>query len=249
MSKLLQLNIDSKNLYIVASDSTNFIPWAMLDIDFIPNILPTASWLNLKSVNFDSKKIVIVGNPNFGGKAPQLDGAKNEAKEIAHLYNTKALLFDKATVKNLYENVGLGVDIIHFATHGIFYKNQPLKSALLLSDGKEVVFLNVEDIFNNPLKANLVVLSACESGLGKSASADDYLGLSRSLFLGGTKSILSSLWTIDDAGTKTFMKLFYNALKNKNYADSYKEAILGLKKKGYSKAIYGAFILQGLKGK
>ncbi|WP_321777212.1 CHAT domain-containing protein [Sulfurimonas sp.] len=236
----------SKNIFIVANKDTNFIPWGMLDIEFTPLLLPTASWINLKDVKINSNKAVIIGNPNFGGDAVQLQGAQNEAIALAKVYNQKALLNADATKANMREAIGKGVNVLHFATHGLFVKNEPLKSVLLLSDGKKADALSADEIFSKPLKANLVVLSACESGLGSSASANDYLGLSRSFFLGGSKAVLSSLWAIDDEGTKEFMITFHSYAKDGNYAKGYKMARDSLKDKGYSPSIYGAFILQGM---
>jgi len=247
LTKIFTMNIKHKNAFIVASDDTNFIPWGMLDINFTPLLIPTASWINLKNITINSKKAVIIGNPNFGGDAVQLQGAENEAKLLGKLYNQKALLNSNATKTNIRKAIGEGSNILHFATHGIFYKNHPLKSFILLTDGKKSVKLTADEIFQQPLKANLVVLSACESGLGSSASANDYLGLSRSFFLGGTKAILSSLWAIEDEGTKEFMKVFHHYAKEGKYALGYKMAINNLKSKGYSPTVYGAFILQGLR--
>jgi len=246
LSEIFALDVKSENVYVVASSETNFIPWGMLDINFTPMVLPTASWINLKNIAINSKKAVIIGNPNFGGEAAQLKGAENEAELLAKLYNQKALLNADATKKNVRDSLGYGANVLHFATHGVFYKDYPLKSALLLSDGTKVDALSADEIFLKPLSANLVVLSACESGLGSSASAEDYLGLSRSFFLSGSKAVLSSLWAIDDDGTKEFMKVFHSYAKDGNYAKGYKEARSSLKERGYSPAIYGAFILQGM---
>ena len=246
LTKIFTIDTKGKNSFIVASADTNFIPWGMLDINFTPLLMPTASWINLKNIEIDSQKAVIIGNPNFGGEALQLQGAQNEAKLLEKLYNQKALLNSHATKTNITDAIGDGVNVLHFATHGVFHKNEPLKSALLLSDGKKADELSAGEIFTQPLKANLVVLSACESGLGSSASANDYLGLSRSFFLGGSKAVLSSLWAIDDDGTKEFMKVFHTYAKDGKYAEGYKMARDSLKSQGYSPAIYGAFILQGV---
>ncbi|MBL0707489.1 MAG: CHAT domain-containing protein, partial [Sulfurimonas sp.] len=246
LSKVFTFDLKNKNIFIVANKDTSFIPWGMFDIKFTPLLLPTASWINLKNVNIASSKAVIIGNPNFGGDAVQLQGAQEEAILLANLYNQKALLNADATKTNVTKAVGDGVDVLHFATHGVFYKDHPLKSALLLSDGKKADALSADEIFAKPLKANLVVLSACESGLGSSASSDDYLGLSRSFFLGGTKAVLSSLWAIDDKGTKEFMKVFHSFAKNGDYAKAYKMARDSLKSDGYPPSIYGAFVLQGM---
>lgn len=238
-------NLFSKDkTFIVGSGVTNFIPWGMIQTDKEYNILPNGSWLNYKNLEHKYQdKILVMGNPNFNGKLPQLEGAQIEAKEVADSYNKKALFSFDASKYNLEAYTQNGVDILHLATHGIFYKDKPLDSAIMLSNAEP---LSAKEIYEKPIKANLVILSACETGLGKSSSGEDLLGLQRSFFLGGTKTILSSLWPVDDEGTKEFMLEFHKYAKDKMYSKGYLKARQMLKEKGYSPAIYGAFVLNGL---
>lgn len=230
--------------YIVSSGITNFIPWGMLATNKEFATLPNGSWLTYKDTKqkFEDN-IVVLGNPNFNGELPQLEGAEIEAKEVAKEYGVEPLLSFEATKENLKGYTEQGVNILHLATHGIFYKDKPLESAVILSDAEP---MSAKEIYEEPLKANLVVLSACETGLGRSSSGDDLLGLQRSFFLGGTKTILSSFWEIDDKGTKEFMTEFHKYAKRGEYSKGYLKARQSLKEKGYSPAIYGAFILNGL---
>jgi len=232
--------------YIVPSDESNFIPWGALDIGFTPLVLPTASWLNLEHLSLPSTHAVVVGDPDFGGEVMQLKGAREEAKEVAEYYHTQPLLGRDATKANVREALGKGGALLHLATHGVFEKDHPLQSAILLSRGSGVDRLTVGEIFESPLPANLVVLSACESGLGSYAGANDYVGLTRSFFLGGTKAVLASLWEIEDEGTKAFMRIFYRYAQQGDYAKGYQMATSQLKAQGYAPRVYGAFILYGL---
>lgn len=235
---------DTDKTYIVASGVTHFIPWGMLNTKKQFALLPNANWINYKDIKLNTQnKIVILANPNFKGKLPQLEGAQKEAIELEKLYDTKALLGDNASLENLRKNIGDGVESLHLATHGIFYKNNPLNSAIFLANSEA---LSAKNIFNNPIKSNLVVLSACETGLGKSSSGEDLIGLNRSFFLSGTKTIVSSLWQIDDEGTKEFMSIFHKYAKDGNYSLGFQKAREELKTKGYSPAIYGAFLLNGM---
>ena len=245
LQKKLQVQelFNTNKTYIIPSGITHFVPWGMLNTQSKFAFLPNGNWINYKDIQIDSSnKIVIVANPNFHGQLPQLNGAQKEAKELEKLYDSQALIFDDATLAKLTQNIGSGVESLHLATHGIFYKDAPLNSAIYLANNKA---LSAKELFQNPLKSNLVVLSACETGLGVSSSGEDLMGLNRSFFLGGTKTILSSLWQIDDEGTKEFMTIFHKYAKDGHYANGYQKARESLKNKGYSPAIYGAFVLNG----
>ena len=237
---------DTNKTYIVSSNNIYFVPWGMLNSKRF-SLLPNGSWLNFKDLKQKTKKdILVFANPNFGGELAQLDGANEEAIKVANIFNVKPFLGDNATKENLYNNIKEGVDILHFATHGVFYKNNPLNSSVILSKNSLPYYLSAKEIYQNPLKANLVVLSACHTGLGEVSNSNDIIGLNRSFFINGTKTILSSLWAIDDIGTKEFMSIFYKYAKNGEYSKGYIQARDYLKTKGYPSSVYGAFVLNGI---
>ena len=102
------------------------------------------------------------------------------------------------------------------------------------------------ELFENPLAARVVILSACESGVGEVATGDDFLGLQRSFYLGGASTVVSSLWTVDDRGTAEFMKYFYKALEaGQRYGEAWLTARNTLKNSGLPPWVYGAFIVGG----
>lgn len=238
-------NIKTKKLFVVGSGATTYIPWGTYSDKLEISILPNASWLLNKNKPQTNKNIVIVGNPNYGGELSQLDGTTKEAQALAKIYNTEPLLFKNATLENIYKKVGKGAKVLHLATHGVFYNDKPLESAIFLSKDSKLFTLTAKDIFESPIKADLVVLSACETGMGKNVAGDDLIGLPRSFFLGGSRAILSSLWPIDDAGTKEFMLIFHKYAKNNEYSKGLLEAKEALKDKGYPASVYGAFVLYG----
>jgi len=89
-------------------------------------------------------------------------------------------------------------DILHFATHAELKQDDPLSSAVLLAkEDKEDGRLEVRGIFGMDLKANLVVLSGCETGLGKLSTGDESVGLTRAFIYTGTPSVVASLWKVD----------------------------------------------------
>lgn len=99
-------------------------------------------------------------------------------------------------------------DILHLATHGLFRPDNPFFSALKLADG----WINVRELYRLPLRARLVVLSACESGAGVVHGGDEVVGLVRGFLGAGAREVLASLWNVHDATAVDFMRQFYLAL-------------------------------------
>jgi CHAT domain-containing protein/Tfp pilus assembly protein PilF len=107
--------------------------------------------------------------------------------------------------------------IVHFATHGLLNDNHPELSGLVLSlidhQGKEVDgFLRVNEIYNLKIPADLVVLSACQTALGKEVRGEGIVGLVRSFMYAGSKRVVASLWKVDDEATAKLMSLFYKGI-------------------------------------
>ena len=104
--------------------------------------------------------------------------------------------------------------ILHFATHGILDPKRPEKSGLLLSmvnrDGQpRNGFVGLQEIYRLHLPVDLVVLSACRTGLGKDVKGEGLIGLTRGFMYAGASSVLASLWKVDDEATSELMKRFY----------------------------------------
>jgi CHAT domain-containing protein/Tfp pilus assembly protein PilF len=109
--------------------------------------------------------------------------------------------------------------IIHFACHGFQDEKLPFRSALVLSldsDVEEDGFLQVREIYDLRLNADLVVLSACQTGRGKLENGEGILGLPRVFFYAGARSTISTLWKINDKSTSDLMRYFYRYLSEGN---------------------------------
>jgi CHAT domain-containing protein len=120
-------------------------------------------------------------------------------------------------------------DILHFATHAELNENDPLSSAVLLAkEGKEDGRLEVREIFGMELKATLVVLSGCDTGLGKLSTGDELVGLTRAFIYAGTPSVVASLWSVDDSSTAQLMASFYGNLKTMSKVEALRQAQLEL---------------------
>ena len=106
---------------------------------------------------------------------------------------------------------------VHFATHGLLNNARPEASGLVLSladregrarDG----FLSVEEILKLRWRADLVTLSGCRTGLGRSVSGEGVLGLTRAFMVAGVPRVVASLWSVDDSATAELMKRFYGEM-------------------------------------
>ncbi len=145
-------------------------------------------------------------------------------------------------------------NIVHFATHGILNSEKPELSGIVLSlfdkQGKpHNGFLRLHEIFNLNLPADLVVLSACQTGLGKEIKGEGLVGLTRGFMYAGATRVLVSLWSVDDAATAEFMSQFYNFMLQDNLSPA--SALNATQKhmQQHSKwshpYYWGAFTLQG----
>ncbi|MBL8194050.1 MAG: CHAT domain-containing protein, partial [Blastocatellia bacterium] len=110
-------------------------------------------------------------------------------------------------------------------------------------------FLQLQEIYNLKFSANLVVLSACQTALGKEVKGEGLVGLTRGFMYAGAKQIIASLWKVDDRATAELMKYFYqNLLKNnQSPSNALREAQLQMMKQPRWKSPYywAAFVLQG----
>ncbi|MDF5731639.1 MAG: CHAT domain-containing protein, partial [Rhizonema sp. PD38] len=107
--------------------------------------------------------------------------------------------------------------ILHFATHGFVNDVNPELSGIVLSlvdkQGKDIRgYLRLGDLFNLDYPADLIVLSACETGLGKEIQGEGLVGLTRGLMYAGAERLVVSLWQVDDKGTAEFMQEFYKQM-------------------------------------
>ena len=148
---------------------------------------------------------------------PRLLYTRLEAAEIVALAPAEKVMkrLDFAASRDAVLAPELGqYRVIHLATHGLLNSEHPELSGLVFSlvdeQGKpRNGFLSLEDIYNLDLSARLVVLSACETGLGKEISGEGMIGLTRGFMHAGASSVMASLWRVSDAGTARLMRDFY----------------------------------------
>jgi CHAT domain-containing protein/Tfp pilus assembly protein PilF len=203
----------------------------------------------------EGKDTLIVGNPTMPflapkiGETPQqlipLPGAEREAVAISKLLKTEPLIGKKATVATVVKRLPQA-RFVHLATHGLFDDIQGLNSGIALTpSGKEDGLLTASEILDLKLNAELVVLSACDTGRGR-LTGDGVIGLSRSLISAGVPSVLVSLWSVPDAPTALLMTEFYqNLQKGSDKAQALRQAMLTTMKTNPNPVDWAAFTLIG----
>jgi len=147
-----------------------------------------------------------------------LPSSRDEVHRIAALFAPAAVEYLGAdATEQRAKALGSGPRYIHFATHGRLDRRFPLNSALVLSQGsggRDNGLLQAWEIFESlRLDADLVTLSACESGLGREAGGEGLLSLARAFHYAGARSVLASLWSVPDRSTPELMARFYAALE------------------------------------
>jgi CHAT domain-containing protein len=144
--------------------------------------------------------------------------------------------------------------IVHFATHGVIDAEQPRLSGLVLSlvdrDGRpQTGFLSLADVYNLDLAADLVVLSGCETALGREIRGEGLVGLVRGFLYAGSHSVVASLWRVQDRATAELMARFYRALlqRGKPPAAALREAQLSILRERRWRQPYSwaGFVVQG----
>lgn len=215
--------IEGRNLLLVPHGVLHYLPFSALHDgqDYIVRrhllrYLPSASVLKfLKTANSSTApgRLLVFGNPDLDKPELDLPFAEKEAVLIGSLVpGSRVVLRKEATESRLME-LAPAYRYIHIASHGQFNAGDAMQSRLLLrADGAHDGSLTVSEIYGLRLDAELVTLSACETGLGKVLTGDDVLGLKRGFLYAGTRNILATHWEVDDEATGELMKTFYNRL-------------------------------------
>lgn len=194
----------------------------------------------------------------FGeGKIPALPASRDEAEAIMAVAPSgtgmKALGFD-ANRAAITKPELAQYRIVHFATHGFINYQHPELSGLVLSlvdqNGRpQEGFVRLHDIYNLKLSADLVVLSACNTGLGKDVKGEGLIGLTRGFMYAGAGGVAASLWKVDDDATAELMKHFYEGMFKRGLtpAAALREAQLGMwkQKRWHAPYYWAAFVIQG----
>ncbi len=219
-----------------------------------------------KSGQLFDTDLVAFGDPYYGkteeSEYPATNGltrlkySSEEVEGIVSLFpegRSKVFIRNNATEENFKnDNILSRCRYLHLATHGILNDNNPELNSIVLAQDEDPVedgLLQTSEIFNLKTNADLVVLSACQTGMGKIVRGEGVVGLTRAFMYSGAPSVIVSLWSVSDASTADLMKEYYRNMVVDDYAKSIalrKAKISLISSEQYAHPFYWApFILVG----
>ncbi len=242
----LEKLIGERDLVVVPVGALHYVPFhalhtgekyiiEMREIVYSPNTTvwrflnekPSRRIQNALLIGFADEKIPLVNT--------EIEALQNSFS------NSQTFINQDATFENYTANAQ-NFDVLHLACHGQFRPDNPLFSSLHLANG----FVTVRDICSQKLNAELVTLSACETGLNKIFAGDEILGLSRGFLSAGAKSLVLSLWTVNDEATVQLMKEFYtNLQRGESVSASLRSAQLNFIKNNSHPYFWSPFVVIG----
>jgi len=238
--------LDSKHLIIVPHDVLHYLPFhSFLDgkeylIDrHTISYVPSASVLRycLERAPVRGAKPLIVGVADE--QAPQIT---HEISALKKLVPEARTYFGRRATGRTLRREAVQSEFLHVATHAVFRTDNPMFSSLKLSDGP----LTALDLYSMTCQTNLVTLSGCKSGVSDIAGADELVGLMRGFLYAGARSLLLSLWDVNDSSTSTFMRIFYESwLGGRSKAEAVREAARQVREKEPHPYFWAPFYLVG----
>lgn len=175
--------------------------------------------------NIDEGLVATLASPFRGvdtlARLRRLPASEEEARSISDVVGASRATVISGFAANRDAVLNRDIEdykVVHFATHGLIDEKRPELSGILLSMFKETGrqpdggFIRMQDVFGMRLKSDLVVLSACDTGVGKEVKGEGVMSLNTAFLQAGAKSVVSSLWKVDDVATKELMTEFYRGI-------------------------------------
>jgi CHAT domain-containing protein len=244
-------------LYVVPHQSLHYLPFTVLPRgtrtlgeDCAIAYLPAAAVLVHASVSANTSKRLLAMAPG----RPGLKHVEEEARAVREFFPSGSrVLTGVRASESAFKSLAPTFGILHVATHASFNQLNPMFSALDLEPaGTEDGKLQVHEILELRLNASLVTLSACDTAMASGHFAevptgDGFVGLTRAFLYAGSRSVLATLWEVDDRSTPAFMRSFYSRIEKSNKAASLSAAQRELRGNAqYQHPYYwAAFILVG----
>lgn len=169
--------------------------------------------------SIDIQSVMLSRQGNMG-TLNDLPYARQEAEYVSGITGGK-LYENKNAIESVYKTESGNYDIIHLAMHTLLNDKDPMRSTLIFSHAKDTEdgYLKTYEIYGIPLKAKMVVLSSCNTGIGMLYSGEGILSLARGFIYSGSLSVVMSMWEIEDKSGTEVVKMFYDNLE-KGYSKS-----------------------------
>ena len=253
----LQPTLTTPTFGIVPHGVLHYLPFATLtdgerylSDDYVLFTLPSASVLRFiqEKRKAETGTLLALGNPTTTELLPALRFAEQEVEAIADLYGTQRLVDAEATESAVWSQAK-EARVLHLAAHGEYNPFNPLFSAIhLAADDQHDGRLEVHEVYGLDLTGatNLVVLSACQTQLGKLSAGDEIVGLNRAFLYAGTPSVVASLWSVDDAATAQLMERFHTYLRaGLGKAEALRQAQIEVRAEYPHPYFWSAFVVTG----
>jgi len=255
-----QALVDGQNKYVVETAA----------VSYAPSLSVLAAIMNRQNKPSADSTLLAFGNPAYkttvlsdektarpvlmNNTFADLPEAERQVQALFTLYgaNQSRIFTGAKATETEFKKAAADFKILHLATHGVLDDASPLYSYILLANAAgEDGRLEAREVMQMSLKANLVVLSACESGRGRIGQGEGLVGLSWSFFVAGAPTTVASLWKIESASTTEIMLDFYRQMqknsKRLSKAEALRQAALALlKNERYAHPFYWAgFVIIG----
>ena len=244
--------VKSDKLVIIPHEDLNYLPFQVLyDAGrnkyagemFQLSYAPSATILSrLKKVkNIRGGNLLAVDSSG-------LDAGKNEVTALGQLFSgrSKVVVDEKLKESSLKSWIS-DYDLVHLSIHGTFKNDEPLLSFLKLNRGNENEdLLTAAEMFGLPLsRAQLVVLSACETGRTRATRANEIIGMQRALLYAGANNLILPAWSVDPESTQLWMTTFYREAQSKSFSEAARLALITVKSKYNHPHHWSPFLLIG----
>ncbi len=201
---------------------------------------------NNLSTSADDSFLGIALKQSNVGNFNELKNTEREVKLIERFFSRSTLIIEDNLNESVVKKTMPDANIIHFATHGVYDKENPLGSYLLLnSDNQNDGKLTVSEIYSCNINSKLTTLSACQTAIGDISKGDEIVSLNRAFIYAGASNVISTLWEISDASTPELLNDFYKYF-NQNYSS---DEALCLAQRSYIRnvnpdpSLWAAFVL------
>ena len=246
LARILLPGVRAKRLLIVADGALQYLPFVAFAPAETVVLAPSASAVaGLRALPVAGGKGIAVFADPVAPQLARLAFARMEGDGIVGLAPKGQASLAVGAAATRAAVLGARAGILHFAAHSLLDTERPERTELVLSGGS----LRLRDIYNMRVPARLVVLSACQTALGKEMKREGLLGLARAFQQAGVPRVVASLWKVDDRATAELMKEFYAGMlrDGRTAAEALREAQrrLAAKARWQHPYFWAGFVLQG----